>query len=146
VVRFFRQGDAEQIRDFRCSQRKWEREAQRVIRESPSLPENYGIEILVADLNGEVVGVAVFKVFDLPACMIYSLGVVNRLWDSGIGTRLKQAVIVEATSRNPGCIFGSKVFKRNHRMIHVNEKFHAETATSPDDPEFLFTIVTATIE
>ena len=146
VFRFYHPDDREQVERFRCAWRPWERDAQTVIRNAPSLIEGDGIELIVAQLENTIVGVAEFKVFDQPECMIYSLGVVSRLWDRGIGTLLKEVVMVEATLRRPGCIFTSQVFHLNRRMIHVNEKLHAVTEISPDDNEFLFTYVTINVD
>jgi len=78
--------------------------------------------------------------------MIYSLGVVSRLWDHGFGTSLKEVVMVEATFRRHGCIFTSNVFHLNRRMIQVNEKLHALTEVSPGDKEYLFTYVTINVD
>ena len=146
VIRFYAPDDRESVEKFRCSWRPWEKDAQRVIRDAPSIIESDGLELIVAEHEGKVVGVAVFRLFDQPECMIYSLGVVSKLWDKGIGTRLKEAVMVEATLRRPGCIFTSLVFRRNHRMIRVNEKLHAVTEINPDDREYLLTYVTINID
>jgi RimJ/RimL family protein N-acetyltransferase len=146
VFRFYDDTDREQIETFRCAWRPWERDAQEVIRNAPSQIESDGVELLVADLDGAVVGVAVFRMFEQPECMIYALGVISRLWDRGIGTRLKEVVMVEATLRRPGCIFTSQVFRQNRRMIHVNEKLHAVTEINPDDMQYFFTYVTINVE
>lgn len=146
VICFYTHEDREFVEKFRCCWRTWEKDAQRVIRNAPSSIESDDLELITAEHEGKVVGVAVFRVFDQPECMIYSLGVVSKLWDKGIGTRLKEAVMVEATLRRPGCIFTSLVFWRNRRMMRVNEKLHAVTEINPDDKEYWLTYVTINID
>jgi len=56
VFRFYHPIDREQIEHFRCAWRPWERDAQTVIRDAPSLIESDGIELIVAEFEDKIVG------------------------------------------------------------------------------------------
>jgi hypothetical protein len=145
-VRFYSDGDRQEVENFHCAQRRWEKEAQGVIRRAPSLLVEEGVELLVATADGEVVGVTVFLA--IPGlCFIYSIGVLTSQWNRGVGTRLKKAVMVEAKERSPqGCMFLSFVHKMNGRMNSINRNLNAETRISPDDGNYFFTYISVKLE
>lgn len=143
VVRFYADNDRDVVEHFRCAWRKWERDAERIIREAPSIQSDGGVEILIAiSKDNEVVGVAVFDISD-QTCEVYSLGVLARHHNRHIGTQLKKAVMVEAESRFAGCKIASTVHRRNDRMNKINANLQAVVETLPGDSQYLLTLVEA---
>jgi RimJ/RimL family protein N-acetyltransferase len=144
AIRFYKDQDKNDVKRFKCAWRRWEKEAQSIIRDAPSVQVTDDIEILVAKSgDGEIVGVAVFRVFPDHSCEIYSLGVLIKYRNQHVGTRLKKAVMVEAESRFTGCRITSTVHRRNDRMNKINANLQAVVEPIPGDAEYLLTLVEA---
>jgi RimJ/RimL family protein N-acetyltransferase len=145
TVRFYADEDRDSLEKFKCAWRRWEKDAQRIIRDAPSIRlNNQIVEILVAQHgDGELVGVAVFSIFPDKSCDIYSLGVLTKHKHRHVGTRLKKAVMVEAESRYPGCRIVSTVHRRNTWMNQINENLQAVVEPFSEDHEYLLTLVEA---
>lgn len=147
LIRFYRENDGEQIVTFRCSpySPKWKRAPERIIQRAPSTLHDEGIEILVAEDETRIVGVAVFEVSDKPSCYVWSIGVTIERQNEGIGKSLKQAVMVVAADRHPGLGVESEVHRLNEYMLRINRRLLAETEVSRGSNDYLLTFVKAIV-
>ena len=146
-IRFYKAEDRAQIEAFRCSpySPKWKRAPQKVIRRAPSVHEEEGAEILVAQDSSQIVGVAIFSISDGPSCYVWSIGVTMERQNQGIGKSLKRAVMVVAADRHPGLGVESEVHRLNIYMLQINSRLLAETEPSTDSNDYLWTFVKAKV-
>lgn len=147
VIRHYDESDRETLEKFKCGWRKWEKDAQRLIRNGPALFVDGSVEIFVAEFDNKTIGAALFLVTpDEGGCEIFSLGVLRPYQDRHVGTQLKKAVMVESEIRQPGCVVTSTVHVQNHRMNKINANLFAVTERITDTPELLLTMVGAQLE
>jgi ribosomal protein S18 acetylase RimI-like enzyme len=146
VIRHYEDSDRETLEKFKCGWRKWEKDAQRLIRNGPMLFADGSTEIFVAEFDNQAIGAVLFRLSPGEGCEIFSIGVLRPYQNRHVGTQLKKAVMVESEFRQPGCVVTSTVHVQNHRMNKINANLLAVTERITDSPELLLTMVGALIE
>ncbi|MCU1363906.1 MAG: hypothetical protein JWM55_1734 [Acidimicrobiaceae bacterium] len=146
AIRHYEGADRETLEKFKCAWRKWEKDAQRLIRKGPELLADGMTDIFVAEYDGKAIGAVLFHITPGEGGEIFSLGVQRPYQNRHVGTELKKAVMVESEVQVPGCVVTSTVHVQNHRMNKINANLLAVTERITDTPELYLTIVGAQLE